>query len=62
MTRYFTFGHGHRHVVENIVFDVNTLVQIKDENPRRLMTEYFGTAWCGEYKERPAGYERMVRL
>jgi len=50
-TSYFTFGHGHRHVINDVVYDHNVIVRVTAPDPRAVMFKYFGSKWAFEYDE-----------
>lgn len=69
ITRYFTFGAGHRHEWEGEVFDMDVILEITAVNPRAKMFELFGSKWCAEYNslddiglEYWNGRERIVKI
>ncbi len=53
MTRYFTFGQDHVHVVNGITWDKDCLCKITADDPREVMLDTFGTKWSMEYQEPP---------
>jgi len=52
-TSYFSFCGHHVHRHNDITFDVDLLVKITDEDPRRRMFEIFNDKWGFEYNELP---------
>lgn len=53
MTSYFTFGQTHEHSVNGITVNRDVVVKITAEDPSKVMTELFGTAWAMEYPGLP---------
>lgn len=64
MTRYFTFGQAHMHLVNGKTFDQDTVVEITSENPRGVMFALFGAEWAFEYDEMPDMnyYKRLEKI
>lgn len=52
-TAYFTFGQAHHHVVNNIDFNRNTVVEITADDPRQVMFDTFGNKWSMQYDQPP---------
>ena len=48
-TSYFTFGQDHAHRIPNITLDKDIVIKITDDNPRKVMFDYFGAKWSQEY-------------
>jgi hypothetical protein len=54
MTKYyFTFGQGHRHEVNGVIYDHNCVVEIEAEDSdkaREKMFSVFGDKWSMQYE------------
>lgn len=50
-TIVFSFGQGHEHVIDGVIFNKDCLVRITAENPRQVMFDVFGAKWCFEYDD-----------
>jgi len=48
-TSYFTFGFQHAHAHCGFTYDKDIVVEITAAEPRAVMVQAFGTAWCWEY-------------
>jgi hypothetical protein len=48
-TCYFTFGQEHIHDIGGIVFDKDTVVRIKADDPREKVFTLFGRKWSMQY-------------
>lgn len=53
VTRWFSFGYGHRHEVDGQVFDRNTIARVTAPDPRAVMVAVFGQRWSFEYDAPP---------
>ena len=56
MTTYVTFGTSHEHIVEDIVFNANTVARIEGDSPDEERGEafrVFGRKFCTTYNELP---------
>ena len=52
MKFYFTFGHGQRHEINDIVLDKNTCLVVEDESEgraRKRVSDLIGLSWCTTY-------------
>ncbi len=52
-TQWFSFGFDHRHEVDDVIIDHNTVVRITAVDPREIMFDVFGARWSFPYDERP---------
>ncbi len=52
-TQWFSFGFDHRHEVDGVWLDHNTVVRITAVDPRAVMFDVFGARWSFPYDERP---------
>lgn len=58
---YFSFGHGHKHLIQTLIGDeeishilgVNTLLCVKGDDPRGTMFKLFGDKWSFQYDKIP---------
>ena len=53
MKSYFSFGQCHSHVVGNVHYDKDCIVEIEAEDPRQVMFDTFGRKWSMQYDELP---------
>jgi hypothetical protein len=57
MKKYFSFGVGHHHIINEVVFDTDVLVEIEEKEgvcARDIMFFVFGPKWSFEYTEKPS--------
>lgn len=52
-TSYFTFGFEHKKRLDGIDFDSTWIIKITADEPRKVMTSYFGNNWSTEYDSLP---------
>lgn len=50
---YCTFGQTHKHVIDGVIYDKDTVVKLESENPEEKMIEMFGYNWSHIYDELP---------
>lgn len=51
---YFTFGFGHEHIINGVVYNKDCVLRIIANDPRKVMLESFGTIWSMEYDRPPS--------
>jgi len=53
-THYFTFGVGHSHIINGVLYDGNCVLKVTSDDPRETMFSVFGDKWCLEHSEPPS--------